>query len=216
VDKIWKHLNADKTVVITTGLLKALQGKGIEKVAEVEYTGRTVIANKFTFRRIMDEEPANYYYSQSDIVLPQLAYGLVDTEEIIQAIYKEDSRYPVLLRARGLEKGRFYILTIPENQSDLYQLPQEVLSQIRRDLMREIPVYLDSPSKVCLFAYDNNTFVTRSYQPGPVRYKIVVRQPSAKLFDLRTGAQLHGYVDGDAAVFEVLQMPRTYTAYRFE
>ena len=216
VDKIWKHLNADKTVVITTGLLKALEGKGIEKVAEVEYTGRNVIANKFTFRRIMDEEPANYYYSQSDIVLPQLSYGLVDTEEIIQAIYKEDSRYPVLLRARGLYKGRFYILTIPENQSDLYQLPPEVLSQIRRDLMREIPVYLDSPSRICLFTYDNNTFVTRSYQPGPTRYKIVVKKASAKLFNLQTGTELHGYVDGNTTVFEVLHMPRTYTPYRFE
>ena len=216
VDKIWKHLNANKTVVITTGLLKALEGKGIEKLAEVEYTGRTVIANKFTFRRDYDEEPANYYYSQSDIVLPQLAYGLVDSEEIVQAIYKDDSRYPVLLRARGLGKGRLYILTIPENQSDLYQLPPEVLSQVRRDLMREIPVYLDAPSRICLFTYDNNTFVTRSYQPGPVRYRIVVKKASARLFDLRTGGQLRGYVDGNTTVFEVLQMPRTYAAYRFE
>jgi hypothetical protein len=216
VDKIWKHLNAGKTVVMTTGLLKALQGKGIDRVADVEYTGRTVIANKFAFRRIMDEEPANYYYSQSDIVLPQLAYGLVDSEEIIQSIYKDDSRYPVLLQVRGLDKGKFFILTIPENESDLYQLPQEVLSQIRRDLMQEIPVYLDSPSKICLFTYDNNTFVARSYQPGRVRYKIVIKKASARLFNLQTGVALHGYVDGDTTVFEVLQMPRTYTAYRFE
>lgn len=183
---------------------------------EVEYTGRSVIANKFTFRRIMDEEPANYYYSQSDIVLPQLAYGLVDSEEIIQSIYKDDSCYPVLLRARGLEKGKFYILTIPENESDLYQLPQEVLSQIRRDLMQEIPVYLDSPSKICLFTAENNTFITRSYQPGRTRYKIVVKKAAARSFDLRTGAELREYVDGNTTVFEVLQMPRTYTAYRFE
>jgi hypothetical protein len=216
VDKIWKHLNANKTVVLTTGLLKALQGKGIEKVVEVEYTGRNVVANRFTFRRIMDEEPANYYYSQSDIVLPQLAYGLVDSEEIIQAIYKDDSRYPVLLQVRGLDKGKLFVLTIPENQSDLYQFPPEVLSQIRRDLMQEIPVYLDSSSKICLFTYDNNTFVTRSYQPGPVRYKIVVKKASAKLVNLQTDVELHGYVDGNTTVFEVLQLPRTYTAYRFE
>jgi hypothetical protein len=216
VDKMTKHINADKTVVITTGLLKALQGKGIEKLVEVEYTGRTVIANRFTFRRIMDEEPANDYYSLSDIVLPQLAYGLVETEEIIQAIYKDSSRYPVLLRVRGFDKGKLYILAIPENQSDLYQLPPEVLSQIRRDLMQEIPVYLDSPAKICLFTYDNNTFVTRSYQAGRVRYKIVVKKPAAKLFDLRSGAELHGWVDGNTTVFEVLHMPRTYVAYRFE
>ena len=216
VDKIEKHLNANKTVVLTTGLLKALQGKGIEKIVEVEYTGRTVIANRFTFRKVMDDEPANDYYSPSDIVLPQLAYGLVDTEEIVQAIYKDWSRYPVLLRVRGYDKSKLYILTIPENQSDLYQLPPEVLSQIRRELMQEIPVYLDSPAKICLFAYDNNTFVARSYQNGRVRYKIVVKKPSARLFNLQTGAELHGYVDGDTTVFEVLHMPRTYVAYRFE
>lgn len=49
-----------------------------------------------------------------------------------------------------------------------------------------------------------------------MRYKIFVNKASARLFDLRTGAELRGYVDGDASVFEVLQMPRTYAAYRFE
>lgn len=73
-----------------------------------------------------------------------------------------------------------------------------------------------SPSKICLFTYENNTFITRSYQPGRTRYKIVVKKAAAKLFDLRTGAELRGYVDGNTTVFEVLQMPRTYTAYRFE
>jgi hypothetical protein len=216
IDKIWGHLNAGKTVIITTGLLKALQGKGIEKVAEVEYTGRDVIANEFTFRRIMDEEPANMYYSRSPIILPQLAYGLVDTEEIIQARYKDNSRYPVLLRARGLPKGKFFILTIPENSSDLYELPPEVLSQIRREAMEDLPVYLDAPSQVCLFVYDNNTFVTKSYQPGRVRYKIVVKKKGARLTELTSDRQLTGYVDGDTTVFEVLHQPRTYSVYRFE
>ena len=116
----------------------------------------------------------------------------------------------------GLLKGRFFILTIPENDSDLYQLPQPVLTQIRKELMGDIPVYLDSPSKISLFAYDNKTFVTRTYQTGAARYKIVVKKPSARLFNLQTGAQVQGYVDGDTTVFEVLQMPRTFTAYRFE
>jgi len=77
-------------------------------------------------------------------------------------------------------------------------------------------VYLDSPAKICLFVYDDNTFVTRSYQPTPTQYKIVVKKASARLFDLRTDVELRGYVDGDTTVFEVLQPPRTYSVYRFE
>ena len=216
VGKILNHLNEGKTVVITSGLLKALQGKGIEKVVEVEYTGRKSLVDEFTFRRVMDEEPANIYPSDSPILIPELAYGLVDSEEVIQGLYKETDRYPMLLQVRGLAKGRFFILTIPENFDDLYHLPQPVLSQIRRDLMDDIPVYLDSPSKVCLFTYDNNTFIAKSYLPYLARYDIVVKKPGARVFDLRSGRELTGYTKDGTTVFEVLQQPRTYEVYRFE
>jgi hypothetical protein len=216
VSKIWQHLNQDKTVIVTTGLLQALQGKGIEKIVEVEYTGRKALVNQFAYRRIMDEEPANVHFSDTAMLIPELAYGLVDSEEIIQAIYKDNNRYPLLLRVRGLTKGRFYVLTIPESFDDLYHLPQEVLSQIRREMMADVPVYLDSPAKICLFAYDNNTFIAKSYQPFRTRYNIVIKKAGAKLFDLRSGAELRGYVNGDTTVFEVLHQPRTYNVYRFE
>jgi hypothetical protein len=216
VSKITKHLNEDKTVIITSGLLKALQGKGIEKILEVECTGRKSLVDQFTYRRIMDEEPANLYFSDSEILIPELAYGLVASEEIIQAIYKDNNRYSMLLRVRGLTKGRFYVLTIPENFDDLYHLPKEVLSQIRRVVMEDIPVYLDSPSQICLFVYDNNTFIAQSYQPFRTRYNIVIKKAGAKLFNLISGSELPGYVNGETTVFEVLQMPRTYNVYRFE
>jgi len=48
---------------------------------------------------------ANYYYSPNRHRVSAAEYGLVDSEEIIQAIYKESSRYPLLLRVRGLEKA---------------------------------------------------------------------------------------------------------------
>jgi hypothetical protein len=216
VSKITKHLNEDKTVIITTGLLKALQGKGIEKILEVEYTGRKALVNQFTFRRVMDEEPANMYSTDTEILIPELAYGLVASEEIIQAIYKGNNRYSMLLRVRGLNKGKLYVLTIPENSDDLYQLPKEVLSQIRRVMMEEIPVYLDSPSKICLFVYNNNTFIAQSYQPYQVRYNIVIKKPGAKLFNIVSGQEMKGYVNGETTVFEVSQDPRTYDVYRFE
>ena len=216
VGKITKHLNEDKTVIITSGLLKALQGKGIEKIIEVEYTGRKALVTQFTFRRFMDEEPANLYNSYTEILIPELAYGLVTTEDIIQAIYKGNNRYSMLLQVRGLKKGRFYVLTIPENFDDLYHLPKEVLSQIRRVMTDDIPVYLDSPSQICLFVYNNNTFIAQSYQPYPTRYNIVIKKAGVKLYDIISGRELSGYVNGATTVFEVLQQPRTYNVYRFE
>jgi hypothetical protein len=122
----------------------------------------------------------------------------------------------MLIQVRGLKKGKLYVLTIPENFDDLYHLPKEVLSQIRRVMMEEIPVYLDSPSQICLFVYNNNTFIAQSYQPYPARYNIVIKKAGAMLFDLISGRELSGSVNGETTVFEVLQQPRTYNVYRFE
>ena len=212
VAKVLKHLNNDKTVVITTGLLKALQGKGIEKVVEVEYTGRKALVNNFTFRRVMDEEPANIYHSDSEILVPELAYGLVDSEEIIQGIYKENNRYSMLLQVRGLKKGRFFILTIPENFDDLYHLPPEVLSQIRRDLMEDIPVYLDSPARICLYRVRQQD-VHRQVVPAVSRSLQHCREETRgpALRPAVGPGRMQGYVNGDTTLFEVSGTSRERT-----
>ena len=38
---------AGKSVVITSGLLRALQGKGIEDIVEVRYTDRKILAHEY-------------------------------------------------------------------------------------------------------------------------------------------------------------------------
>ena len=38
---------AGKSVVITSGLLRALQGKGIEDIVEVRYTDRKMLAHQY-------------------------------------------------------------------------------------------------------------------------------------------------------------------------
>ena len=53
VAKIKGQLRAGKSVVITSGLLRALQGKGIEDIAEVRWTDRKFLAHQYRrrFRR---------------------------------------------------------------------------------------------------------------------------------------------------------------------
>lgn len=48
VAKIKKQLMAGKSVVITSGLLRALQGSGIENIVEVQYTDRKVLAHEYS------------------------------------------------------------------------------------------------------------------------------------------------------------------------
>ena len=217
VGKNWKYLNEDKTVIITTGLLKALQGKGIEKIVEVDYTGRTVPVNKFSYRETMELEPAGILCRTPKFRCRSwlMAWWIGGSP---RAFTKTTTATRCCWGVRGLLKGKFYILTIPESFDDLYHLPQPILSQIRRDMMGDIPVYLDAPAKICLFTYDNNTFIAKSYLPYLSRYSIVIKKPGARLTSLVTGSEVRGgYTKGNTTVFDVIQQPRRGTTwYRFE
>ncbi|MCP6769958.1 hypothetical protein NL529_34430, partial [Klebsiella pneumoniae] len=71
--------------------------------------------------------------------------------------------YPVVLSC-DYSKGKFYVLTIPNDPADLYALPQSVFSVIRAAVGAAEPIRIDSaPAQVALFRYDNNAFIVQNY-----------------------------------------------------
>jgi hypothetical protein len=114
-------LVAGKSVVITSGLLRALQGKGIEDIVEVQYTDRKVLAHQYTSgfgsgngRNIGDE-------TNADVLFPEIDFLTNDAWALVRAM-ANGRGYPLLLMDR-YGKGILYIWTIPDNFNDLYNLP---------------------------------------------------------------------------------------------
>jgi hypothetical protein len=179
VDKIKGQLDAGKTVVITSGLLRALQGKGIEDIVELEYTDKKAVIRDFVlgFR--------GTYQAKSDILIPQIKYLTNDSwEEITCSV--SGIGYPIFHSAE-YANGILYVLTIPENFGDLYSFPTEVLTRIKETLTRDLYVRLDAPSQVALFVYDNDTFIVESFLPEPVDVRIVVTKQVGGLRDIVSG-----------------------------
>jgi hypothetical protein len=188
VGKIKKQLADGKTVVITSGLLKALQGKGIEDIVEIEYTGQTVAVREFSAgwgRRGPQLD--------SPILLPKIRYATNDSWEVVSGFtsLNRTSGTPVLLSAK-YSKGLLYVLTIPQGEGDLYYYPQNVLSSIRNVVAKDMYVRLDAPSMVSLFVYDNNKFIVESFQETPVQARIVTGGRITRLHDVVTGEELVG------------------------
>jgi len=212
-EKIKGHLVKGKTVIITSGLLKALQGKGIEDIAEVECTDKKASVKEFM--QFMD-----VYRSDTEILVPQIKYATNDAWEIVTCLDKANG-YPLLLNTR-YAKGMFYVLTIPDNFSDLYSLPQEALTPIKNVFMKDFKVQLESPSKICLFMYDNDTFIVESFLPYVARINIVVNKKDAKLHDLVFSGEWFfrrepsGMARGDKTVFPRFVLPNSYRIYKFE
>jgi hypothetical protein len=155
VSRIKKHLEDGGNVVITAALLKALEGKGIEQIAELHVTGNVLKMDQFWGG--FGTRPT----AAASVLIPEVAFQTNDAWPIVRGIANGDGA-PLLLMDK-YSRGILYVLAIPENPSDLYALPQPALTQIRRYIMTGFPVWMDAPAKVSLFLYDNNTFVVESF-----------------------------------------------------
>ena len=180
VDKLTQHLTRGHSVVITSGLLRALQTRGLHHVAEIATTGRVAQVRHYQAGRgglIEGREP---------ILIPQIAYRTNDSWELVSAI-DGDNGWPLLHDADYLD-GQFQVLTIPENFADLYELPAPVLNAIRRVVTRHLPVRLEAPAKVSLFVYDNGTFVVTNFRDEPAEVAATFALERTELVDLLSGA----------------------------
>jgi hypothetical protein len=179
VQKIKDRLQSGKNVMITSGLLKALQDKGIADIVELKCTDRKALVTDFkTGRR-------GFSKSTQEILIPQITYLTNDSWEEISAI-KGATGWPIVHRAQ-YSKANLYVLTIPDNFSDLYQYPPDVLNHIRSIVSGDLNVKIEGPSQVSLFCYDNGTFIVQSFLPDPVTVKILIKDPAIKITDLLSG-----------------------------
>ncbi len=184
VSKIKRHLTEGKNVVITSGLLKALQDKGLSDIAELECTGARISTREFR-RGFFGPAVAPL---ESPIVIPQIRYLTNDAWELIGCI-TNNTGYPLLVQA-GYSKGLLYVLAVPDDFGDLYRLPAEVLTQIKNVVAKDLFVRLDAASQVCLLVYDNNTFIVESFLSEPVEVGLAVDRRFTQLRDLVTGEVL--------------------------
>jgi hypothetical protein len=186
VPKIKAQLVAGKSVVITSGLLAALQGKGIEDILEVESTGRKVAIRDFLLgygagsgRSLNDPAGAD-----PAILFPEIRFFTNDSWGIIRGV-AEAKGFPIVLMNR-YSQGVIYVLAIPENIADLYNLPQGVVTAIKQFLQPDFPVRIESPALVSLFAYDNGAFIVESFRDEEADVTVSLAGRGAKLRSLLT------------------------------
>ncbi len=183
VDKIKKQLTEGKTVVITSGLLKDIQNK-LNDIAELRYTDRKALVQDYTagsFRLIQTDKP---------ILIPQIEYLTNDSWEIVSGINGSNG-WPILHNA-AYSKGNLYVLTIPDNFSDLYNLPAEVLNKIRQVMGAQMNVQIEGPSKISLYMYDNNTFIVESFLDTETVVKAVTSESFNSVTDIISNEVLSG------------------------
>lgn len=216
MQKIKAQLQRGCDVMITSGLLKAIPEK-IAEVCELRCSDLKAIVNDF----------GRYGQSGRDILIPQVRYLTNDSWEVVSAgrpLTGGVSGFPILHKAKYLG-AYLYVLTIPDDMGQLYDYPAGALTEIRRTMSQDLDFYLDGPSKVSLFLYDNRTLIVENFNDEPVEVKLVCEPDKFKrmksLEDQTTiDGKLEDYYVGwhkkNATKFAVSLKPHSYMAFSYE
>jgi len=185
VNKIKAHLQGGKNVVITSGLLQALEGKGIDDIVELRYTGRKVLVHDYLRMFGGAAGSATAGTQNPDVLIPEIRFLTNDAWALVRGLASGNG-FPLLIMDH-YSKGTLYVMTIPDNFADLYNLPPETLTALKYYLLGDFPIRLEAPGKVSLFAYDNHTFVVESFLDKPTEVSVAITGDASRLKNLVTG-----------------------------
>jgi hypothetical protein len=190
VAKMKKQLAAGKNVMVTSGLLRALQDKGIQDIAEAQPTGRVVSIRDFMsgFGAGRGQSLDDPKQNRPAVLFPEIRFFTNDMWAVVRGVAGAKG-FPILLM-NHYSKGIFYVLVVPENIADLYNLPTAVTSAIKGYLQQDFPVRIDSSAQVALFAYDNGAFVIESFRPEDSEVTVSVTGEHVKLKNALSGETL--------------------------
>jgi len=184
VGKIKKQLLSGKDIMVTSGFLKAMQDKGIGDIVELRVSDAKATVKEFIAGW------GQHSFSVKTMIIPQINYLTNDSWEIVSA-FDGTNGWPIIHRA-NYAKGKFYVLTIPDNVTDLYQYPVDVLSKIREILTPNMPALLEAPGNNSLFVYDNNTVIVESFTNETQQVKLRLSEKFTKATDLISGKEISG------------------------
>ena len=218
IKKMDKHLRAGKDILITAGFLRAMQGKGIEKIVDLEYTDRKALVSGFmTGGRVIEVS--------KPILMQQVMYKTNDSWEVISGM-DSGLGWPFLHRDT-YSKGTVYLLVVPDNFADLYNLPVQVLNSVRQTVSgSSMPVSIQGPAGVSLFVYDNNTFIVESFLDENVDITVRIQSPEGSpridhVSDMLQGTEIKGSSQmqfgsrNPASTFRVSLRPHSYKVLRY-
>ncbi len=213
VSKMERQLRSGGDVLITAGLLKAIPDK-IADICELRCTDLKAIVDDF----------GRYGKSGREILIPQIRYLTNDSWEVISAgrpLSGGVSGFPLLHKAK-YSGGYLYVLAVPDDPGQLYDLPVPVLNELRRILSRDMDLYLEGPAKVSLFLYDNKTVIVENFNDTPVDVCLVGDASLKRFTDLENGEVLSASAP-EAVSRRTPQSrtaftlpPHSYRAFRYE
>ncbi len=185
VSKLKSYVEAGGDAVITTGFLR----RAGDELRAAGLTEAWLTSRKFNVTRYgITGDFAGYIDNRAPLLFPEIVHGNNASWSLLNGGDGDLHTTMVLRSTYG--KGRVFILSIPENDADLYKLPGATMDVYRRVLNGEGNTTYASGRDTSLFTYDDGSMILYRYVKGNVHSTRVVlhtRQQVQALRDMVSG-----------------------------
>ena len=201
----------DGDAIVTLGFWDAVRDRGFENFTSIRTEGRRIPADRY---RVEEKENiCTYPAGEGTVSFPVPEFRNNSTWALVKAARGEES-CGILLRDAYLG-GRIWTISLPDTLPDLYRLPAPVLNGIRRHFPVR-GVWLEGPSRVSLFVYDNDQLILYPYVMDGTQ-RVIARlhvKDAAALIREKAPAELRPLYTGKdgEAVFELPLLPGRWEA----
>lgn len=177
VKKLSEYVKNGGEAVITTGFLKKcgdeLRAAGL---TEAMLTDRKINVTRYQ----MTGDWAGYIDDVKPIIFPEIVHGNNESWSLLNGGGGGYHTSLVLMSTYG--KGRIFIVSIPDNQADIYRIPRPANDVLKRIVRTDTYA---SGKDFSMFTYDDGSMIFYRYVKGEVR-----------------PAHIKVYTEGDVSLFK--------------
>lgn len=161
LSKLKNHVSGGGDAVITSGFMGMLQNELKESgLTEACVTGRKLSVTRYQ----ITDDPAGYIDGVKPVLFPETVHGNNASWSIVNG-GDQDYHTPLLLQS-NYGKGRIFILSVPDNPSDIYRLPLPVIDRLKEIIC---PDCFASGTDFSMFTYDDGSMILYRYVKGDIR-----------------------------------------------
>ncbi len=154
IEKLKTFVAAGGKAIATSGFVIGA-GEEIYELTSIRYRNRRLEADEFQVT-VQGLYGRNYIKSAQTISFPLLEHRNNATWSKLNAGHGEYHESIIMYDTYG--NGIFEVINLPDMPSRIKDLPSQVLTAIRYELLGEGKIWIDSGYGVSLFTYDNDTF----------------------------------------------------------
>ena len=218
VRKLEAFVRQGGDAVITTGFLREA-GDALRKagLTEARLTGRRYAVTRYHVTGDM----AGYYENVKPVLFPEIVHGNNESWSLLNG--GDGDLHASLFLRSSYGKGRLYIFAVPDNDGDLYQMPEAAVDVIKRTLLG---TDYATGKGFSAFDYEDGSMILYRYVKGDPRTDKVLlhtAEEATALLDMETGwkfpvqkvTRREDFRMSTEYVAEVLLFPGVFRKYRW-